>query len=279
MIAKMLRLQPHFFMCTITYVNKYSHSNAIRQHHHDDCESIKYICEENTNIADYLIPPTPPPRRLPPTTPNTAGDDSDGAGSIKTTTTTTSTTVGGGGGIDTTNEPSNRPNISNRRADEPPPKSAHTIWDDDDDNDDIDYADTIDASTAATAHIVCDRRNSTKRNRFATSLRLRRIASGLRLAHSQALAVAGFLPDAYEAGQPIGHQYVSSTSDLILYAGGTAGLHSNSSSSVDNTTTSSSVLPVRCGGGGVAGNGATGTTMRLNQRSSFHGRGQTFKPI
>lgn len=173
----------------------------------------------------------------------------------------------------------------------PVPKSARTIWhNDDNDDDDFDYADE---SAAGHHDEVIDRSGSSKRNRRCTaSVRLRRIASGLRLAHSQALAVVGFLPaDTFDDGQQSFAHESLSTRDLLFggrsstMVGGRGGdgVHSNSSSCMDNTTTSSSVLPAaRCGGGGDGGmvdGNEGGMIYRLNQRSSFHGRGQTFNQI
>lgn len=82
-----------------------------------------------------------------------------------------------------------------------------------------------------------------------SSLRIRRVASGLRLAQSQAMAVAGFLPDDMEMNQFGGARYLNAPSTSF----------GRSLSSGDNT------------GGVTIGDSTIG---HLNQRASFHGRGQ-----
>ncbi|XP_037051066.1 muscle calcium channel subunit alpha-1 isoform X2 [Bradysia coprophila] len=81
----------------------------------------------------------------------------------------------------------------------------------------------------------------------ASSLRLRRVASGLRLAQSQAMAVAGFLPDDMEMSQLDGTRFLNAPN--IAFG--------RSLSSGANT------------GGITAGDSNIG---QLNQRASFHGR-------
>lgn len=82
-----------------------------------------------------------------------------------------------------------------------------------------------------------------------SSLRIRRVASGLRLAQSQAMAVAGFLPDDMEMNQFDGKSYLNAPS---IAFGRSLSIGANAS-------------------GVTVGDSNIG---QLNQRASFHGRGQ-----
>ncbi len=80
-----------------------------------------------------------------------------------------------------------------------------------------------------------------------SSLRIRRVASGLRLAQSQAMAVAGFLPDDMELNQLDGIRYLNAPCISLGRS---------------------------LSGGANTGGVTVGDIGQLNQRASFHGRGQ-----
>lgn len=182
--------------------------------------SNQYVVETNPDITvcltAHLIPPTPPPRRtitrlgcitLNESPKDGSIDDSDGAGSVITTSTTS-----------TLNDVF---------------KSSGQRHDD---------------KFKLIGNVKA--KSSVEKSRLSgstSSLRIRRIASGLRLAQSQAMAVAGFLPDEIEMNQFGGKRFLNAP--CIAFG--------RSMSS-----------------GANAGGGAVGDGIQLNQRASFHGRGQ-----
>lgn len=179
--------------------------------------SNQYIVETNPDIRAHLIPPTPPSRRSITRlgcltlneSPKTGSIDSDGAASVITTSTTSTNDVF---------------------------KSSGQRHDD--------------KFKLIEKHVKAKRNLEKRRIGGSTSsLRLRRVASGLRLAQSQAMAVAGFLPDEMEMNQFGSRRYLNAP--CISFG--------RSLSSGANA------------GGVTVGDT---TIIQLNQRASFHGRGQ-----
>lgn len=287
----------NFCDCKLVEINRlltiYSDNSggvhAIADHHHYHSDVQQYFVETTPDLTAQLIPPTPPPRRIVarlgcltsvPSTDespkNGSNDESDGAGSAITTAT-----------ISTTAGPINCNLV------------AANANNDNDDNDEEQQKLLNQLRSSIVEPPVRHRRNRRKCQSLThavnntNSVRIRRIASGLRLAHSQAMAVAGFLPDSFEM-QPIAYfdnapssknvqspsQSTSSSppppppdqqrsSSTTLPSAYFRRMHSISESSTATTTTTTSLSILnRFGGGG-------GSNQQLNQqRASFHGRGQ-----
>lgn len=178
--------------------------------------SNQFIAETNPDITAHLIPPTPPPRRTITRLGCIAVNDSKN-GSIDDS--------DGGGSVITTSTTSTNDVF----------KSSGQRHDD--------KFKLIETEKA---------KKNFDKNRMGgstSSLRMRRVASGLRLAQSQAMAVAGFLPDDMELNQFDGTSYLNAPS---IAFGRSLSIGANT-------------------GGVTVGDSNIG---QLNQRASFHGRGQ-----
>lgn len=177
--------------------------------------SNQFIVEPNPDITAHLIPPTPPPRRTITRLGCIALNDSkngsidDSDGSVITTSTTSTNDVF---------------------------KSSNKQRSDDK------------FQLIENAKV----KKTIEKNRVGgstSSLRMRRVASGLRLAQSQAMAVAGFLPDDMEMNQLDGTRYLNAPS---IQFGRSLSIGANT-------------VGVTVGDSNIG---------QLNQRASFHGRGQ-----
>lgn len=179
--------------------------------------SNQFIVETNPDITAHLIPPTPPPRRtitrlscIALKNDSKNGSIDDSDGSVITTSTTS------------TNDAFKSSSNKKRCEDE-----------------------------FQLIETVKERKNFEKGQAggSTSSLRIRRVASGLRLAQSQAMAVAGFLPDDMEMSHMDGTRYLNAP--CIAFG---------RSLSIGAATVGVSVGDSNIG--------------QLNQRASFHGRGQ-----
>lgn len=179
--------------------------------------SNQFIVETNPDITAHLIPPTPPPRRTITRLGCIALNDSKN-GSIDDS--------DGAGSVITTSTTSTNDIF----------KSSGKRHDDK-----FKLIETVKAKKSF---------EKSRMGGSTSSLRIRRVASGLRLAQSQAMAVAGFLPDDMEMNQ------------------------------FDGTTRYLNAPCIGLGRSLSSGANTVGVTVgdsnigQLNQRASFHGRGQ-----
>lgn len=178
--------------------------------------SNQYIVETNPDITAHLIPPTPPPRRTITRLGCITLNESPKNGSIDDS--------DGAGSVITTSTTSTNDVF----------KSSGKRHDD----------------KLKLIENVKGKRNfeKSRMSGSTSSLRIRRVASGLRLAQSQAMAVAGFLPDDMEMNQFDGKRYLNAP---CIAFGRSLSIGANAS--------------------GTVGDSNIG---QLSQRASFHGRGQ-----